>query len=54
MGPALQGGDLHDALHNSSELTWRDKGRLLAAQIALGVHELHTHKVGSPCQSCAC
>ena len=51
MGAALQGGDLHDALYNSSEIAWKDKGQVLAAQIALGVHELHSQQVRGPCQS---
>ncbi|CAL8461195.1 g726 [Coccomyxa elongata] len=41
----MEGGDLHDALHLSNQITWNTGGKQLAAQIALGLHELHLQRV---------
>ena len=44
----MQGGDLHDALHSTHQITWGTGGRQLAAQIAMGLHELHLQRVSFP------
>lgn len=48
----MQGGDLHDALHLSNQITWNTGGKQLAAQIALGLHELHLQRVSGFLRSC--